>query len=34
MKTRITKAVRIFQASALNPKFMFKIQSLFGINVV
>jgi len=25
MKTRITKAVRIFQASGLNPKFMFKI---------
>ena len=25
MKTRITKAVRIFQASGLNPKFIFKI---------
>ena len=34
MKTRITKAVRIFQTYALNPKFMFKIQSFFGINVV
>ena len=30
MKTRITKAVRIFQTYALNPKFMFKIQSFFG----